>query len=59
MTQHLQFLLLGLGGGAVIAALAIGLLLTYRASGVVNFAHAAIGHVDRLHVLRICARPAT
>lgn len=43
MTQHLQFLLLGLGGGAVIAALAIGLLLTYRASGVVNFAHAALG----------------
>jgi branched-chain amino acid transport system permease protein len=43
MTQHLQFLLLGLGGGAVIAALAIGLLLTYRASNVVNFAHAAVG----------------
>lgn len=43
MTQHLQFVLLGLGGGAVIAALAIGLLLTYRASGVVNFAHAALG----------------
>jgi ABC-type branched-subunit amino acid transport system permease subunit len=43
VTQHLQFLLLGLGGGAVIAALAVGLLLTYRASGVVNFAHAALG----------------
>lgn len=39
----LQYLLLGLGGGAVIAALALGMLLTYRASGVVNFAHAAIG----------------
>jgi ABC-type branched-subunit amino acid transport system permease subunit len=43
VTQHVQFLLLGLGGGAVIAALAIGLVLTYRASGVVNFAHAALG----------------
>lgn len=36
-------LLLGLGIGAVIAALAIGVVLTYRASGVVNFAHAATG----------------
>ncbi len=43
MTQHLQYLLLGLGGGAVIAALALGVLLTYRASGVINFAHAAMG----------------
>lgn len=43
MSQHLQYLLLGLGGGAVVASLALGLLLTYRASGVVNFAHAAMG----------------
>ena len=43
MSEHLQFLLLGLGSGAVIASLALGLLLTYRASGVVNFAHAAMG----------------
>ena len=40
---YVQFLLLGLGSGAVIAALALGVLLTYRASGVVNFAHAALG----------------
>jgi len=40
---YLQYLLLGLGSGAVIAALALGVLLTYRASGVVNFAHAALG----------------
>ncbi|MCB1248726.1 MAG: ABC transporter permease [Acidimicrobiales bacterium] len=40
---HLQYLLLGLGGGAVLAALALGLVLGYRASGVVNFAHAAMG----------------
>ncbi len=43
MSSNLQYLLLGLGGGAVLAALAMGLLLTYRASGVVNFAHAAMG----------------
>ena len=40
---YVQFLLLGLGSGAVIAALALGVLLTYRASGVVNFAYAAMG----------------
>ena len=43
MSSHLQYLLLGTGGGAVIAALALGIVLTYRASGVVNFAHAAMG----------------
>lgn len=43
MSAHLQFLLLGLGGGAVIAALALGVTLTYRVSGVVNFAYAAMG----------------
>ena len=43
MAAHLQFLLLGLGGGAVIAALAIAVTLTYRVSGVVNFAYAATG----------------
>jgi ABC-type branched-subunit amino acid transport system permease subunit len=43
VSSHLQYLLLGLGSGAVIAALALGMLLTYRASGVVNFAHAAMG----------------
>lgn len=36
-------LLLGLGTGAVIASLALGLVVAYRASGVVNFAHAAFG----------------
>jgi hypothetical protein len=35
--------LLGTGSGVVIAALALGIVLTYRASGVVNFAHAAMG----------------
>jgi len=40
---HLGYLLLGLGTGSAIAALALGVVLTHRASGVVNFAHAAVG----------------
>ena len=43
MTSHLTFLLLGLGVGAVIAVRGIGIVVTHRASGVVNFAHAATG----------------
>ena len=43
MIEHLQQLLLGLGSGAAIAALALGVLIAYRASGVVNLAHAALG----------------
>jgi branched-chain amino acid transport system permease protein len=35
-------LVLGLGTGAVYAALGLGLVLTYRASGVVNVAHGAL-----------------
>ncbi len=36
--QHVQFLLLGLGNGAVFAALGLGLVVTFRSSGVLNFA---------------------
>ena len=43
MSTHLSNLLLGLGGGAVIAALALGLVVTHRAGNVVNFGHGAIG----------------
>jgi branched-chain amino acid transport system permease protein len=43
MTDYLQQSLTGLGAGAVIAVLAIGLVLTFRASNVVNLAHAAMG----------------
>lgn len=32
-----------MGGGSVIAILALGVVLTYKASGTVNFAHAALG----------------
>ncbi|MCU1616969.1 MAG: putative transporter ATP-binding protein [Frankiales bacterium] len=42
MTQHLVFLLLGLGNGAVFGALALALVLTYRSSGVINFATGSI-----------------
>ena len=40
--DHVGSLLLGLGNGAVFAALAVALVLTYRSSGVINFATGAI-----------------
>jgi ABC-type branched-subunit amino acid transport system ATPase component/branched-subunit amino acid ABC-type transport system permease component len=39
---HLAFLILGLGSGSVIAALALALVMTHRSSGVVNFATGAM-----------------
>lgn len=42
MSQYVVFLILGLGNGAVFGALALALVLTYRSSGVVNFATGAI-----------------
>ena len=42
MTQYLVFLLLGLGSGAVFAALGLALVMTYRSSGVVNFSTGAV-----------------
>ncbi|MFF2395471.1 ATP-binding cassette domain-containing protein [Nocardia sp. NPDC058114] len=42
MSQHLQFLILGIGSGGVFGALAIALVLIYRSSGVLNFATGAI-----------------
>ncbi|WP_405867446.1 branched-chain amino acid ABC transporter permease/ATP-binding protein [Streptomyces sp. NBC_01515] len=41
MSQYVVFLLLGLGSGAVFGALALALVLTFRSSGVVNFATGA------------------
>ncbi len=38
MTNYINFLFLGFGNGAVFAALAMGLVVTYRSSGVLNFA---------------------
>ncbi|TCJ32647.1 branched-chain amino acid ABC transporter permease/ATP-binding protein [Parafrankia sp. BMG5.11] len=40
--DHVASLLLGLGNGGVFAALAVALVLTYRSSGVINFATGAI-----------------
>ncbi|MCU1395529.1 MAG: transporter [Ilumatobacteraceae bacterium] len=42
MNEHIGFLLRGLGSGGVFAALAMALVVTYRSSGVVNFATGAI-----------------
>ena len=42
MDQHAVFLLLGLANGAVFAGLALALVVTYRSSGVINFATGAI-----------------
>ena len=42
MTDLMLFALLGLGAGALIALLAIGVVGEYMASGVVNFAHGAV-----------------
>jgi len=39
---HISSLLLGLGNGGIYAALAIALVLTYRSSGVINFATGAM-----------------
>jgi sulfate-transporting ATPase len=40
--DHIASLLFGLGNGGVFAALALALVITYRASGVVNFATGAV-----------------
>ena len=42
MDRYIVIALLGLGAGALYGALAQGLVLAYRASGVVNFAHGAM-----------------
>lgn len=42
MTDHLSYLVLGLGNGAVYAALGLALVMTFKSSGVVNFATGAI-----------------
>src|ERR1700722_9072912 len=41
MANYINFLILGLGNGAVFAALAMSLVVTYRSSGGLNFATGA------------------
>ena len=43
MQSFLQFLIIGLGAGAIYALFAQGAVLIYRGSGLVNFAQGAIG----------------
>ncbi|GAA1865868.1 branched-chain amino acid ABC transporter permease/ATP-binding protein [Pseudonocardia ailaonensis] len=45
MTEIILFLVLGLGVGAVYAALTLGVVLTYQGTGMINFAAAAIAAV--------------
>ncbi len=45
MTEVWRFAALGMGAGALYALAAIGLVLVYRGSGVVNFAQGAMGMV--------------
>src|SRR5271170_2996298 len=40
-----EFLLLGLATGSLYAVFALGIVLTYRASGVLNFAAGALGAI--------------
>lgn len=42
MSTFFLFLLLGLGAGSVYALLALGLVLKYRSTGVIDFAHGAV-----------------
>jgi branched-chain amino acid transport system permease protein len=42
VTAHLTFVLVGLGLGAVYASLALGLVLIYKGTGVINFAMGAM-----------------
>ena len=42
VSEHVNFLLLGLGNGAVYGALAVAIVVVYRSSGVLNFATGAM-----------------
>lgn len=45
VSDHLPFVVLGLTDGSVYALAAMGLVVTYKTSGVLNFAHGAIAMV--------------
>ena len=42
MHQVIQYAVLGVGAGALIGLLGIGLVVVHRGSGIVNFAHGAV-----------------
>src|SRR3954452_1691723 len=41
--DYLPFLVIGLASGSIYAIAAMGLVITYKTSGVFNFAHGAVG----------------
>ena len=43
MRDYLPYIVVGLGAGSVYAIAAMGLVVTYKTSGVFNFAHGAVG----------------
>lgn len=57
MADFIFALLLGVGPGAVVAVLAVGLAVAYRGSGVINFAHGAIAMYTALTFNRIRTKP--
>ena len=53
MEEILLDILLGLGSGVIIAGIALGVVLTFRGSGVINLATGAmamLGEIGRAHV---------
>ncbi len=57
MSDFIFSLLLGFGPGAVYAILAVGVVIAYRGSGVINFAHGAIAMYTALTFNRIRTDP--
>ena len=45
MSDYLPFVVIGLSTGAIYALAATGLVLTYKTSGIFNFAHGALGMI--------------
>lgn len=45
MSSYVPLIVIGLGSGSVFALAALGLVVTYKTSGVFNFAHGAVGAV--------------
>src|SRR5438270_840314 len=45
MREYLPFLVIGLASGSIYAIAAMGLVVTYKTSGVFNFAHGAVGMI--------------
>jgi len=43
LSSYLPYIVIGLASGSVYAIAAMGLVVTYKTSGVFNFAHGAVG----------------